>query len=247
MNYKLLLFSIICLIVVSCGSDKKANALETLELAFSEMPNSENGEALVAAYEAQLATAEQPADKIALTQKMATTYFKMGVPEGLQSGFTNLIQDYSEQPTATTAAQSIMDSVLYNITDAATGRLKPAIAKQYISLTEIYAKSLPDAAESPEQLYKSGEIARSIGDFQKALSIYSTIENFFPQYEKAPKALFMQAFTYAEDLKNEEEARKLYEAFIEKYPEDDFVDDAQILLSTLGKTDEELFQALEKK
>ncbi|MEL7222353.1 MAG: tetratricopeptide repeat protein, partial [Bacteroidota bacterium] len=246
-NYRLLLFSLTCFVFTACSSDKQMTALEKLEAAFAQMPNSENGEALVSAYETQLATTEQIEEKITLTQKMATTYLKMGVPEGLQAGFTKLVQNFEGQAAATGAAQAIMDSVLHDITNPADGRLKPAVAKQYISLTEIYAKSRPDATESPEQLYKSGEIARSIGDFQKALSIYSTIENYFPQYEKAPKALFMQAFTYAEDLKNEEEARKLYEAFIEKYPEDDFVDDAQILLSTLGKTDEEIFQALEKK
>ena len=57
----------------------------------------------------------------------------------------------------------------------------------------------------------------------------------------------MQGFSYAEDLADEEKAREFYEAFIAKYPNDDFVDDAQILLQTLGKTDEEIFQQLEKK
>jgi tetratricopeptide (TPR) repeat protein len=247
MSNKLFILFLSISLLAACNSNNSTSALEKLENAYQETPSSENGEALLTAYEAEMATTEQPTEKIDLLKKTAIIYFKMGIPEGLQSSYTNLIQDFEGQAAVTTAAKTVMDTLLYNITDPNSGRLKPVVAKQYITLTEIYAKSLPNAPESPELLYKSGEIARSIGDFQKALSIYSTIENYFPQYEKAPKALFMQAFTYAEDLNNEAEARKLYEAFIAKYPEDDFVDDAQILLSTLGKSDEEIFQALEKK
>ena len=231
----------------SCNSGGPSSDLEKLETAFQQDASSETGQQLVAAYEAKLQNTTAPEEQISLLQKSATTYFKMGASEGLHTNFTKLVQDFENTPAAITAAKGVMDTLLYAITDPSTGRLKPVVAQQYISLTEVYAKSRPNAPESPDQLYKSGEIARSIGDFQKALSIYSTVENYFPQYEKASKALFMQAFTYAEDLNNEEEARRLYEAFIEKYPEDDFVDDAQILLSTLGKTDDEIFQALEKE
>lgn len=244
------LFYILTILLFSgcSSSETPPDAMTQLEQTFHQQRDKESGQALVNAYETKLDTMSgDAAAKIELTGKMATVYFHMGANEGLQENFAKILNQYPNQATAVTTAQGILDTLLHSITDPETQRLVPNVAKQYIALTEIYAKARPDAPESPEQLYKAGEIARSISDFQKALSIYSTIENYFPQYEKAPKALFMQAFTYAEDLGDAEKARELYEAFIAKYPEDDFVDDAQILLETLGKSDEEIFQQLENQ
>lgn len=232
----------------ACSPPEPKDELTLMEESFYQQPDKDKGLALVMAYEARLDTMKEASDeKINLLSKTATVYFRMGSHEGLQSNFARLLQEFPNAPKAAQAAHNILDTLLYNITDTTTQRLVPNVAKQYIALTEIYAKAKPDAPESPEQLYKAGEIARSIGAYQQALRIYATIEGYFPQYEKAPKALFMQGFTYAEDLGDEEKAREFYEAFIAKYPNDDFVDDAQILLETLGKTDEEIFQQLEKK
>ncbi|WP_367389885.1 tol-pal system YbgF family protein [Lewinella sp. LCG006] len=233
----------------ACSPPEPKDELTLMEESFYQQPDKDKGLALVAAYEAKLDTMKGATadEKINLLSKTATVYFRLGSHEGLQSNFARLLQEFNNEPKATKATQNVLDTLLYSITDPTTQRLVPNVAKQYIALTEIYAKAKPDAPESPEQLYKAGEIARSIGAYQQALSIYATIEGFFPQYEKAPKALFMQGFTYAEDLGDEEKAREFYEAFIAKYPNDDFVDDAQILLETLGKSDEEIFQQLENK
>jgi tetratricopeptide (TPR) repeat protein len=219
-----------------------------LESTYQADPSEANGQALIAAYEEYINThTEDRAQQAVYLGKAANIYFKIGAPEGLQANFKQLLKDYSDLPASQTIAQSLMDTLLYNITDNKTGRLVPSVAKEYIALTQNYAQALPDDPKSPELLYKSAEIARSIGAYEQALSIYATIEGYFPNYEKASKALFMQAFTYAEDLNNPEQARKLYESFIAKYPNDDFVDDAQILLETLGKSDEEVFQKLQQK
>ncbi|WP_020537596.1 tetratricopeptide repeat protein [Lewinella cohaerens] len=232
----------------ACSTPEPKDELTLMEESFYQQPDKEKGQALVAAFETKLDTMQgEPSEKINLLSKTATVYFRMGANEGLQANFARLLNEFKDQPIATKATQNILDTLLHSITDPTTQRLVPNVAKQYIALTELYAKAKPDAPESPEQLYKAGEIARSIGAYQQALGIYATIEGYFPQYEKAPKALFMQGFTYAEDLGDEEKARELYEAFIAKYPNDDFVDDAQILLETLGKTDEEIFQQLENQ
>lgn len=245
-NY-LLLFALL-FTFFACSTPEPKDELTLLEESFYLQPDKDKGMALITIYETQLDTFKgEPAEKINLLSKTATVYFRIGANEGLQANFARLLNEFPNQPNATAATHNILDTLLYSITDPTTQRLIPNVAKQYIALTELYAKAKPDAPESPEQLYKAGEIARSIGAYQQALGIYATIEGFFPQYEKAPKALFMQAFTYAEDLGNEEKAREIYEAFIAKYPQDDFVDDAQILLETLGKSDEEIFQQLENQ
>ncbi|MEN0006956.1 MAG: tetratricopeptide repeat protein, partial [Bacteroidota bacterium] len=78
-------------------------------------------------------------------------------------------------------------------------------------------------------------------------AIYDQIYENYPDYEKAPQSLFLKAFTQDNDLKRPDEARKLYEEFLERYPEDDFADDTQFLLENLGKDDEEIIKSFQEK
>ena len=234
---------IVCLF--ACQQDAPAvDGLTAMENTFHDKPDKENGEALVAAYETSLDTTSDAAARLSLLARSAIVYFKIGSNAGLRENFGRIVRDYPEHGDTPATTQRVLDTLLRHITDPETLRLVPGVAREYMALTELYAQARPDDPRSPEMLYKAGEIARSVGAYQEALSIYSTIENYFPRYEKAPKAAFMQAFIHAEDLQNEDKARELYQAFIAKYPEDDFVDDAQMLLETLGKSDEEIFQQL---
>ena len=57
----------------------------------------------------------------------------------------------------------------------------------------------------------------------------------------------LSAFTLDNDLKRFEEARTLYEEFLERYPQNEFSDDARFLLENLGKDEEEIIRSFEKK
>ena len=52
--------------------------------------------------------------------------------------------------------------------------------------------------------------------------------------------MFLIAFTLDDGLKQFDEAKIAYEAFIGKYPNDPFADDAQFSLNNLGKDINEL-------
>lgn len=123
------------------------------------------------------------------------------------------------------------------------GRIEYRIANDFISSCELHAMLLPDSPKSPEFLHKAGETARSIRAYTKALEFYEWIGSKYPDYEKAPQALFLRAFTLDNDLGRIDEARALYESFLEKYPEDDFADDTKFLLENLGKDDEEIINS----
>ncbi|HKK80010.1 MAG TPA: tetratricopeptide repeat protein [Phaeodactylibacter sp.] len=120
-------------------------------------------------------------------------------------------------------------------------------ADAYLSSAELYALLLPNAATSPDVLYQAGEIARAVRNHELALRLYATLYERYPKHENAPKALFMQAFTYDDNLKQFDKAREAYELFLQKYPNDDFADDAQVLLDNLGKKDEEIIDNLTGK
>ena len=124
-----------------------------------------------------------------------------------------------------------------------TGRIEYRIANDYINSCELYAMLLPENSNSPSYLHKAGETARSIRTYQKALELYEWIGDKYSEFEKAPQSLFLRAFTLDNDLKRYDEAKVLYEAFLQKYPEDDFADDTKFLLENLGKDDEEIINS----
>lgn len=128
-----------------------------------------------------------------------------------------------------------------------TGRIEYRVANDYINSCEIYAMMRPEAADSPGFLHKAGETARSIRAYRKALDLYEWIGEKYPDFEKAPQALFLRAFTLDNDLKRFDEAKALYEKFLVQYPNDEFADDTKFLLENLGKDDEEIIKSFTDK
>ncbi len=114
---------------------------------------------------------------------------------------------------------------------------------QFIEIAEGYA-SLTDSPEKfVDLLMKAAGLAKTGGEFNKALQMYYKISNRLPDHPKAKTALFMQGFIYENDLQDLEKAKKTYEFFLEKYPNDpDYADDAQMALKTLGKSPEEIIK-----
>lgn len=110
-----------------------------------------------------------------------------------------------------------------------------------------YADAFPTDSLSIQYLSKAGETARLLRQFDKALEIFGKIEKNYPDSREAAAAMFMKAFTLDNDLKKLEEAKLAYEAFLQKYPNDEFADDAQFLLKNLGKSPEEIIKGFEQK
>jgi len=126
-------------------------------------------------------------------------------------------------------------------------RIDFQIAGNYITDSELYAMLLPKENRAPEFLFKAAETARSIRQFPKAIDIYTWIFEKYPTYEKAPQSLFLKGFTLDNDMKKKDEAKVIYEEFLEKYPKDDFADDTKFLLENLNTPDDEIIKSFEKK
>ncbi|MBX2876266.1 MAG: tetratricopeptide repeat protein [Saprospiraceae bacterium] len=141
--------------------------------------------------------------------------------------------------------QTRIDTLAKGIFDLSTGRVNRRTANNFIESCDLYSMIVPEDPLSPELLHKAGEAARATRAFNSALDIYDRLYKRYPDFEKAPQALFLMAFTLDNDLQRHDEAKTLYESFLEKYPDDDFADDTQFLLKNLGKTDEEIIQSFE--
>ncbi len=165
-------------------------------------------------------------------------------PTGAQANAAK--QALAQDATSISAHLDSLGSKMYN---EETHRLDTKAAGDFIESCELFALLQPEDPQSPDYLHKAGETARAIRAFPRAIGIYDRIYAKYPQFEKAPQALFLKAFTYDNDLKDFAKARTLYTEFLEKFPNDDFADDTQFLLKNLGKSDEEIIQSFggEKK
>lgn len=120
-------------------------------------------------------------------------------------------------------------------------------AIKYIDLAEAFAMVDPRNAEAPSYLWKGAEMARNLGSVEKCLNLYGDLATRYPDYEKAPDALFVKGYILETSIGNNEAAGKAYADFVNKYPEHELADDAQFLLDNLGKTDTQLLESIQSK
>ena len=121
-----------------------------------------------------------------------------------------------------------------------------AVAKQLIEYYQSYAEMFPNNQLAPEMLFKAGNQAVNLQEYDLALTKYFFVEQYYLNYLKRPECLFLQAFVY-ETYKNEYgKAQEKYELLIEEYPKHELSEQAKISLKYLGMTDEERIKQFEK-
>lgn len=119
-----------------------------------------------------------------------------------------------------------------------------------IQLTEAYieyADLFPEDSVTPDYLFRAADMSMNIFSSGKAIDLYNRIIRDYPDYKKAPQCVFLKAFVYENNLGDLNSAKKYYEEFLAKYPDDDFADDAKMSLQNLGKSPEELIKEFEEK
>jgi TolA-binding protein len=120
-------------------------------------------------------------------------------------------------------------------------------AFKFVDACEAYAISDPEDPRSPKFIFDAAEIAKLLKTYNKALGLYDWLVNQYPDYSKTPSALFIKAFTLENELGQLDEAKAAYELFLEKYPDDNFADDARFSLENIGRTPEEVLKSIEAK
>ena len=118
-------------------------------------------------------------------------------------------------------------------------------ARAYIDASEAYVMSFPDDVQSPQYLFNAGEVAKSIRSFNKSFALFDQLRAQYPDHEKAPTALFLKGFIIENEVKNDTQAREIYEQFLKEYPNHDLADDVQFLIQNLGKSEEEILKSIQ--
>jgi len=125
-------------------------------------------------------------------------------------------------------------------------RFDEAKAQKTVDAYVAFTEAFPDDAATPGYLFKSADLLRALKKNEEALAYYERICSDYPGYEKVPHSLFLQGFVYENDLKDLDQARAKYEAFIEQYPDHELADDVEFSLKYLGKSPEEIIKEFEQ-
>lgn len=183
--------------------------------------------------------------KEGLQDSLVATLFYKSFLEGFPAhGKVEAIsKDYGMLPT--------FDSLLYtlgeNIYSPDLKKMDFKKGKAFWSGARNHTFLVPQDPRSPEYLVKAAEVARSIGAYDLSLTTYQEAIDRYPDAPKSAVALFMQGFILDEDLNKDNEAKSKLTSFITKYPDHKLRQSAEILIENLGKTDEELIEAFQKK
>lgn len=116
-------------------------------------------------------------------------------------------------------------------------------AANIIHLYTQFADQHPQNEKSPQYLFKAADVSINSFHSDATVKLFNRILKEYPDFEKAPQALFLKAFTYENYLMNLDSARVSYTLFLEKYPNHNFANDAQVSLNNLGKSPEEIIKS----
>ena len=118
-----------------------------------------------------------------------------------------------------------------------------------LQMYEDFITRFPADTLAPVYLFRAANLKMTEGDGNRSLSLLDRFMKKFPDHPKTQVCLFFKAFVYENLLRNLALAKETYLLYIEKYPNGDFVKDAQMSVQNLGKTPDQMikeFEAMQK-
>lgn len=251
---KQLVFSIataFLLLLTACGGPSNSYAVpESLRTFVQNANGQQAADTLVTLLRENAGAAPELATMLAMVfeGKMQDTIAALSVYQAIAQAFpdSKFGKTASERiPKGTPALDERIEALQSKMFDPVKMMADPTVVASYLNSSTARVLLLPKDAKSAAMLNKAAENAYYTQQYQRSLYLYEWLEAAYPDDDKAAQALFMRAFIYDNDLKQYDLAKPLYELFLQKYPKDDFADDAQVLLKNLGKSPEEMIQELE--
>ncbi|MEP7171492.1 MAG: tetratricopeptide repeat protein, partial [Bacteroidota bacterium] len=108
-------------------------------------------------------------------------------------------------------------------------------AMEMINLYKEYAEKFKDDTLAAEYLFRAGDVSNGIGQYRQAIDFYKQCSEI-NSYSKQPVAFFLQGFIYETQLNDMQNAKRIYEEFLQKYPNHKLATDVNFSLANLGKS-----------
>lgn len=166
--------------------------------------------------------------------------------KNLQAAIDAFKKLYPDPANAKSTFAPIITSLGETMLDEKTGSWDRLKVRDFISLSRIQAGIVKNDDDVQKSLFNAANMSVATKNYDQALAIYDYVLTHSDDFSKAPTALFLKGFTYDEHLKDFDEAKKHYTAFLEKYPEDGYAESVKASLKNLGKTAEEIIESFGK-
>ncbi|MFZ4544906.1 MAG: tetratricopeptide repeat protein [Saprospiraceae bacterium] len=149
--------------------------------------------------------------------------------------------------TACNKQQSKLQEIkkLENELLADISKMDKAKAAVLVKKSQEYALAYPDDSTSARVLFRAADVARGIGDFPNAMKMWNEIQYNYASSKYAAESLFLQGFTYENDLQNKDKAKECYLKFLNLYPNHDLNHDITMALKNIDIPIEELIKQFE--
>jgi len=108
------------------------------------------------------------------------------------------------------------------------------------------AEATPGDTLSSSILFRSGALLKAHNEVTKAIGTWGLVVAYYPESLYAPEALFQQAFSFDNDLRDPQNAKRYYQKFLKMYPDHKLAGQVKMLASIMDKSDEELIKEFEK-
>ncbi|MBC7383432.1 MAG: tetratricopeptide repeat protein [Bacteroidia bacterium] len=107
-----------------------------------------------------------------------------------------------------------------------------------------FTKNYPDDEHTPEFMFRAAQRCIVLQQPSEAVILLGTIGE---KYSKSPfteDALFLEAYTYENNLNDTLHARAYYVSFLKKYPKGELAEDARLAIDNLGRSPEDIVAGL---
>ena len=122
------------------------------------------------------------------------------------------------------------------------------VAQELITEIESYISSYPDSTTLPDYYMQLGDLyTHALQLPVKGLYFFQKVCTDFPNFEKAPVALFYIGFVLENYMDQQEKAKAVYESFLITYPEHELSETVKLSIQHLGIPLEELVKQFEEK
>jgi TolA-binding protein len=121
------------------------------------------------------------------------------------------------------------------------------IFNQAITEYTRFASNFPGDTMSPSFLFNAAGIAMSLNQYQRAISLFDTINIKYPSFRKNADCIFIKGFIYDDKMKDTAKAHAMYQQVIDKYPHDSLAVQARAAIAILGKNYDEIIKQFEEK
>jgi tetratricopeptide (TPR) repeat protein len=115
-----------------------------------------------------------------------------------------------------------------------------------INLYLEFVKEFPKHEYAVKYLFKAGEASVKAGKKVEAAKIYERVDTEYNDKELSPEAL-IRAAVCLQSVPDPANAKRLFEVFLEKYPQHERYQDVKAMNEIVGLTEEELLKRFSEK